>query len=339
MSEKIRITQSGKSLGRDIALSDRFSVSPKVSVVIPAYNIAPYIAESLESVFAQTFRDFEVVIVNDGSSDTVELERAIAPFRDKIIYIEKPNGGAASARNLGVKTARGELIAFLDGDDIWLPEFLASQIKFLEANDFDMVYADAQFFGEGIKDFQTYMQFSKSNGAVTTESLISWECNVITSGTVVSRDKIVKAGMFDESETWRRGQDFEMWFRLLKNGARVGYQREVLLKYRVRQGSLSGNPVQVAERNINALNGIKAKFELNQNEMAALERQLKISQAMWQIENGKAQILNGEFGAARESFAAANRHYRKLKLSFVGLMLKFAPRTLRRIFSRRADAF
>ncbi len=334
MSLKVLTTQySEQESEKNIYLAPRSSPapSPKVSVVIPAYNIAPFIAESLESVFGQTFQDFEIIVINDGSPDTDEFERAIEPFCQKIIYTKQPNGGTASARNLGIKMARGKLVAFLDGDDIWLPEFLASQIAFLETNNLDMVYADAQYFGNGIKGFQTYMQFSKSNGEVTTESLISWDCNVITSGTIVYRDKLIEAGMFDESELWLRTQDFEMWFRLCKCGARIGYQRKVLLKYRFRTGSLTGTSIMIAEGNIIVLNGIKAKFELTPNELTALQRQLKISQAIWQLEKGKAQILNGEFAAASESFVAANRHYRKLKLSVIWLMLKLAPRVLQLI--------
>lgn len=313
------------------------SVSRKVTVVIPAYNIAAFITESLTSVFAQTYRNFEVVVVNDGSPDTPELEVAIKPFLDRIIYLKQSNAGAAAARNAGILASSGEIIAFLDGDDVWLPEFLESQVEFLEKTDFDMVYADAEFFGEGVPENQTYMQFSKSNGEVTTESLITWDCNVITSGTIVYRNKVVEAGMFDQSPIFKRGQDFELWFRLAKRGARIGYQRKVLLKYRVRAGSLTGNHVQQAERNLSTLNGIKEKFEMTASEQIAWERQMAISTALWNVERGKAQIIKGDFNAARKSFAAANRYYRKPKLSFVGLMLKFAPRLLQRVFARRAD--
>jgi glycosyltransferase involved in cell wall biosynthesis len=311
--------------------------APRASVVIPAYGIADYIKESLESVFAQTFAEFEIVVVNDGSPDTAEFERAIEPFRSRIVYVKQENKGAAAARNAAIRQARGEILAFLDGDDIWLPDFLESQITFLEQNNFDLVYADAEFFGEGVSAGHTYMEFSKSNGAVTTESLINWDCNVITSGTVARREAVVAAGLFDESPIFKRGQDFEMWFRLAKSGARIGYQREVLLKYRVRAGSLTGNHVQQAERNVTALEGIKRKFELTDSERTAWERQMKIATAMWNVEKGKAQILNGEFAGARESFAAANRFYRNPKLSAVGLMLRFAPRLLQRFFANRAS--
>ena len=313
-----------------------FSPSRKrVSVVIPAYNVGPFIAETLGSVFAQTFTDFEVLLVNDGSPDTKELEKAIKPFLEKVIYIKQENGGAAKARNAGVKAARGELIAFLDGDDIWLPEFLESQIAFLEQNNFDMVYADALIFGESVGSNQTYMQTAASRGEVTPESLILGTCNVITSGTVARREKICAAGLFDEAPSWRRGQDFEMWFRLAKRGAKIGYQNRVLLKYRVRREGLSGTSADHVRRDLNSLAGIKAKFELTPSEQAAVERQIEISQALLHIETGKDQILKGEFNAASASFAAANRFYRKPKLFFVGMLLKIAPRVLQRVLQLR----
>jgi hypothetical protein len=111
------------------------------------------------------------------------------------------------------------------------------------------------------------------------------------------------------------------------------------LKYRVRSGSLTGDHVQQAERNILALKGIKEKFELTESERSACERQMKIALAMWNVERGKAQILKGDFAAARASFTAANRFYRKPKLSLVNLMLKVAPGLLRRFISNRAERF
>src|ERR1700745_3077470 len=93
--------------------------SPRVSVVIPAYQVAPYIAETLESVFAQTFTDYEVIVVNDGSPDTDELHHAIQPYRERLSYVTRQNGGCSAARNSGLRVARGELVAFLDADDLW----------------------------------------------------------------------------------------------------------------------------------------------------------------------------------------------------------------------------
>src|SRR5581483_4665750 len=106
--------------------------SPRVSVIIPAYNAAAFIAETLDSVYAQTFADFEVIVVNDGSPDTEDLERELAPYREKLSYIKQENQGAAAARNTGIKAARGEFVAFLDADDTWLLAFLEKQLDLLE---------------------------------------------------------------------------------------------------------------------------------------------------------------------------------------------------------------
>ena len=92
------------SKGRDVV------PRPKVSVIMPAYNVAVYIAEALDSVFAQTVRDFEVVVVNDGSPDTTELEKVLEPFRDRIVYAKQPNAGVAAARNTAVRLANSPLI-------------------------------------------------------------------------------------------------------------------------------------------------------------------------------------------------------------------------------------
>src|SRR5215203_2037153 len=198
MNEAITKARKGESVSPD---------APKVSVIIPAYNIASYIAETLDSVFAQTYQDFEVIIVNDGSTDTGELEAALGPFFDRIIYAVQPNSGASVARNSAIALARGRLLAFLDGDDVWLPRFLESQIAHLEEHDLDMVYCDARIFGEQLYDGTNYMRKSPSDGPVTTVSLINGTCNVITSGTVLRKELIERFGTFDlESPT---AQDFD----------------------------------------------------------------------------------------------------------------------------------
>src|SRR5580658_5003046 len=90
------------------------SQTPKVSVIIPAYKTAAFVAETLNSVFGQTFRNFEVIVINDGSPDTAELEVALQPYRDRIRYIKQENKGLPGARNVGIGLARGELLAFVD---------------------------------------------------------------------------------------------------------------------------------------------------------------------------------------------------------------------------------
>ena len=101
-------------------------MKPKVSVVIPTYNSSQFIVETLESVFAQTYKDYEIIVVDDGSTDNTK--EVLQPYTSRIKYIYKENGGPASARNVGIKSAQGEYIAFLDSDDRWLPEKLEKHI-------------------------------------------------------------------------------------------------------------------------------------------------------------------------------------------------------------------
>ena len=112
--------------------------APKVSVIIPAYNVAPYIAETLASVLAQTYRSWEAIVVNDGSTDTRELETALGPFRDRITYIVQENKGAGAARNAAMAVASGEWLAFVDGDDYWAPTYLERQLANLQERNLEM---------------------------------------------------------------------------------------------------------------------------------------------------------------------------------------------------------
>ncbi len=117
--------------------------APSVSVIIPSYNTARFITETLDSVFAQTFTDYEVIVVNDGSPDTPQLEIVLKPYFDRIVYLKQENRGLAGARNTGIRRARGAFLAFLDSDDMWLPEFLAEQVQIFHKNPaVDLVYSD-----------------------------------------------------------------------------------------------------------------------------------------------------------------------------------------------------
>ena len=116
---------------------------PLVSVIIPAYQAAGRIRETLDSVFGQTYPNVEVVLVNDGSPDTEALEEAIRSYGEGLIYIRQENRGPSGARNTAIRAARGKYIACLDSDDIYLPEHLANLVPLLEKHGLDLVYSDS----------------------------------------------------------------------------------------------------------------------------------------------------------------------------------------------------
>src|SRR5437867_1708261 len=120
---------------------------PKVSIVIPTYNYGRYVVEAVESVLNQSFQDREVIVVDDGSTD--DTRERLERFRGRIRYIYQRNKGLPAARNTGIRAARGAYVAFLDSDDLWLPEKLALQVPILDTRQqVGMVYTDAHLFDD-----------------------------------------------------------------------------------------------------------------------------------------------------------------------------------------------
>jgi len=308
--------------------------NPLVSIIIPAYNVAAFIRETLDSVFAQTFTDYEVIIVNDGSPDTTELERALAPYMERIVYIKQENSGAGAARNRALHEARGELVAFLDADDIWLPHYLEEQLEFLEKGNYDLVYADALLFGDSPTAGMTYMQTTPSRGSVNFKSMVHYECNFLTSAVVARKAPIFEVGLFDI--TLRNGQDFDLWLRLVRAGARANYQQKVLLRQRCHPDSLSTtDPVDKIHRQIRLFEKIEAKYDLTPEERAEVAYVFKKLNAELDYETGKAQFLEGDFANARRNLKKANLFQHNWRTRVILFLLSVAPRLTRRVYLRR----
>lgn len=130
---------------------------PKVSVIIPAYNAERFIAETIQSVLNQTFQDFELIVINDGSKDkTPDIVQEFCNKDSRVILINKPNTGVSDTRNLGMRTAKGEYIAFLDADDLFLPTYIERKVNFLEKNrEYQFVYSDFIHINENGKELHT----------------------------------------------------------------------------------------------------------------------------------------------------------------------------------------
>ncbi|MFA5156164.1 MAG: glycosyltransferase [Candidatus Omnitrophota bacterium] len=200
----------------------------KVSVIIPAYNKAAYTLSTVQSVIAQTYKDIEIIVVDDGSTDkTPEILR---PFRDSIKYIYKKNAGASSARNLGIRLASGQFIAFLDCDDLYLPDKLSVSIDYLIQNpQAGFVHTAAYFVDENDKVLRVFSHPNSKKTGWISESLILR--NFICNSTVVARRTcIAKAGLFNESIF--TPADWDMWLRFSEY-CQAGYIDQPLTKYRI----------------------------------------------------------------------------------------------------------
>ena len=298
----------------------------KVSIIIPVYNAAPYIGETLESVFRQTFTDYEVIVVDDGSQDKAELVAALAPFRERIVYLSQENRGAAAARNTGIRRARGRFIAFLDADDLWEPEFLQQQINFVEEGQYDFAYTDALICGDTDFAGRTFMDIAPSTGEVNFESLMAGKCNVISSSVVVRRESVIEAGSFDEG--LRNAHDFDLWIRLALRDARMAYQRRVLARYRYRAGSLSGDALNRINRELRVYRKIQTQYKLNQAQRLEVEGAIRRLDRELNLVLGKEHLARREFAEAQNCLRQARATESNWKLQFSCLLLSVAPELL-----------
>lgn len=308
--------------------------APAVSVIVPAYNVAQFIAATLDSVLAQTFTDYEIVVVNDGSPDTPALEAALAPYRNSIIYTKQENGGPSSARNTAIRQARAACVALLDADDIWLPDYLAEQMKFLRGNPaIDLVYADASLFGDSELSGQTFMQTAPSRGLVTLESLLAIQCSVITTCVVARKAALIDAGLFDEN--FLRCEDFDLWLRLAHKGHKLAYQRKVLARHRLHDASLAADARRLFESQIEVYRKFDRTPGLPTATRDIIASQIRRCEAYLALEEGKRQIGAGDYEKAFENLSRANNFYRSGKLRLALLGLRRAPKLLRLIYGAR----
>jgi len=307
--------------------------APAVSVIIPAYNAARFIGETLDLLFAQTYADYEAIVINDGSPDTEELEGVIAPYRERIVYIKQDNRGVSSARNTGIRAARGRFIATLDSDDRWEPDYLAVQVEMLERDPtIDVVSPDAIIFGESPHAGKRYYDINPSDGEITFERLVTQQCNVWT-GVTARREAVLRAGLFDE--TLGGAEDFDLWLRILKNGGRIVTHRRVLAHFRKRRGSLSSDSVWMFGHVLRVLEKLDATLELTFSERKALKRQHRRITAMKRLYEGKKALFLGQIEEATQGLADANTYFKSRKIALTLRLIKLSPSLILRAYDMR----
>jgi len=211
------------------------SRSPAVSVIIPVRNCADTIRESLQSVFDQDFSDYEIIVVDDGSTDkTMDI---LSSFADRIKILRQQGRGAASARNLAINHSRGRYLAFLDADDSWFPSKLFLQYDYLEKHpEIGLVYSDLSTFNKAGECSSSYDSHHRKvyQGRVFAELLLK---NFIGTITVVARRECFdKVGLFPEEFT--HSSDWHQWLRIARYYP-IGYINIPLAHYRWSESSLT----------------------------------------------------------------------------------------------------
>jgi glycosyltransferase involved in cell wall biosynthesis len=309
------------------------SVRPAVSVIVPCYGVTEYIAQALDSLRTQTFRDFEVLLVNDGCPDTPNLERVLAPYRDEIQYIKQENQGPSGARNTGIRAARAPLIANLDGDDFWAPEYLEKQVGYLQAHpEVDVVYPDAVFFGGTAWDGKRFMDMIPGVGEPTFRNILSGKCTVIY-GATARRDAIMRAGLFDAE--FRGAEDFDLWLRVARMGSKTACVREPLVYYRIRRGSLSNDRIAVQKCSIQVCEKLLQSGDLSKEDEQAIYDTLRVRRAGLDFVLGRKALYAGDTDEALERLRRANQFMDNRKLRAAIVLLRICPRLLFRLLHIR----
>jgi glycosyltransferase involved in cell wall biosynthesis len=307
-----------------------------VSVIIPTYNSARYIKETLDSVFAQTYPHYEIIIVNDGSTDSVELESILLPYRSRVTYITQRNQGPSAARNVGLRAAYGDFVAFLDADDLWTSNYIDVQLNYLRNHpDCDLVYCNALFFGDSPYSGKKYMDEFPSDGEASSAAIISRRCHVFTS-IMARRDSISKVA-FDEN--LRSSEDFDCWIRFTAMGYKIGYHRQVLAHYRKHESSLSANLQSMARYNIQVLTKSLALWPDKSLQADLLRRANNKKVAALDIQLGKEALRCKRFEVAKIHFERANLFHKSAKLAAVIALLKLLPSCVAAAYNARAAIF
>jgi len=307
--------------------------APTVSVIIPTYKTAEFIAETLDSVLAQTFTDFEIIVINDGSPDTPELESVLAPYQSRIRYIVQSNMGLSGARNTGINAARGALVAFLDSDDAWEPRYLEQQLAIMRSDPtIAVLYCNATTFGDPRQAGRLFMDKHPSSGPVTFESLVTQQCNVMVA-VLAPRDVVIAAGVFDQS--LRSSEDFDLWLRVVRGGWRIAYHREPLVRSRLRSGSLSADTVWMCRHIVRVLDKARDEMQLSPAEAAVVARRRAHFEAIGRLHEGRQAFFSGDNAAAVEALTEANAVLRRRKIGIALLVLRYAPNLLRQLYTAR----
>jgi len=181
---------------------------PLASVIIPTFNRRALVAEAIASALAQEGADFELIVVDDGSTDGTEA--ALAPIRDQLRFLSQTNRGVSAARNTGARVARGEWLAFLDSDDIWLPDRLCAQMAFVREHPETRICQTGEIWIRNGVRVNPCNHHRKPDGDVFLPSL--QRCLVSPSAVMIRRDLFEAAGGFDESLP--ACEDYDLWLRL-----------------------------------------------------------------------------------------------------------------------------
>jgi glycosyltransferase involved in cell wall biosynthesis len=302
---------------------------PAVSILMPAYNVAPYISHAVRSALAQTFTDFELIVVDDGSKDeTAEIVKALAHEDRRMRLVQQANRGLAGARNTALRASRGDVFALLDSDDAWEPEFLQAQLAILDARpEVDIVTGNGWYL-DGPRHGELARPYPDSRPDPVLASIIRDEWSVFIMS-VMRRRVYTAIGPFDEA--MRSNEDYDFWLRAALAGFCFARNDRPLGHYRVRNDSLSASNVRMLRGILQVYRKLEPAILDRPAELAILEQQVLRFETELLAAEARLAIEIADFEAAREHLGALHARRGGAAIGLARLLARWAPGTLKRV--------
>lgn len=297
-----------------------------ISVVIPTYNRANLICNAIDSALKQTCPPTEIIVVDDGSTD--ETEEILSQYAEKIRYFRQKNMGISNARNRGIRECRGDLVAFLDSDDIWLPEKLSKQIEFLKMHpSVGLVHTDA-FYQTGATGERKTLSHPRFRYIGNCDNELFIANAIATPSVLVRRNCFELTGVFDETIIGGRVEDRDMWLRIAKE-FEFGYLPEPLVVVRVHDTNVSNDGGLMAESLVHVLRkNLRANQKLREKVGRRRVRKAVHNAA---FDAAHAKFERGELRSARRYFKIALMNEPNSLITWGLYTSSFLPEKLRSI--------
>jgi len=295
---------------------------PTFSVVIPAFNVADYLSDAIASALAQTLPALEVIVIDDGSTDSIDA--VVAPFREQVVFLRQPNWGEAAAKNAGSRAAVGEFVAFFDGDDVQAPERLeALGALAVERPDLDILTTRC-WRVQGSEILDVYP--GEGVFGVTDQRREVLQREFLPSA-AVRRKPLLAIGGFDERLS--HNTDVDCLIRLILSGSRAGCVDAPLFWYRRRPGQLTADEVTDKEQRIAMLDRLARRADLDELDSAAIVRAPRATR----LDLARAMVRAGHPGARaaarRVAFERGHPASSRLKASLAAVAPRLAGRARR----------
>jgi hypothetical protein len=314
--------------------------APEITILTPAYNVSKFLSETVASALAQTWRDFEMLIVDDGSTDdTLQLARSWERRDPRIRVFTRSNGGIAAARNTAIAHARGGYFALLDGDDVWHPSFLESQMRVFERmRTVDVVTGNAFNLG-GVMDGEPVNPAGTTCRELSLLNILERENSVFIMS-IFRRAVIERVGQFDER--LRANEDYDLWIRAAHAGFVFIHNPLPLGYYRRRPGSVSADEIQMFTGIMGVLRHARELCADRPRELAAIGQQLARFEGERFLASAKANLVTRNYAAATSDFNSLFDVRQDLASGAIAWMSRHMPAVLlcayrlKRALNRRA---